>query len=204
MQKYIKIHPADKVAVALCPLPAGTVVSTDQRETTLTEDIPQGHKFALCDLAQGEPVIKYGYPIGLTKEPVKTGAWVHVHNMKTALGDLLEYTYEKQDTSLVPTQERFFNGYKRPDGKNGVRNEIWIIPTVGCVNNVAAAIEKQAQSLIKGSIEAIAAFPHPYGCSQMGDDQENTRRILADLITHPNAGGVLVLDLAVKTVISMY
>ena len=115
--------------------------------------------------------------------------------MKTALGDLLEYTYEKQDTSLVPTQERFFNGYKRPDGKTGVRNEIWIIPTVGCVNNVAAAIEKQAQSLIKGSIEAIAAFPHPYGCSQMGDDQENTRRILADLITHPNAGGVLVLGL---------
>ena len=140
-------------------------------------------------------MIKYGYPIGLTKEPVKTGSWVHVHNMKTALGDLLEYTYEKQDTSLVPTQERFFNGYKRPDGKNGVRNEIWIIPTVGCVNNVAAAIEKQAQSLIKGSIEAIAAFPHPYGCSQMGDDQENTRRILADLITHPNAGGVLVLGL---------
>ena len=195
MQKHIKIHPADKVAVALCPLPAGTVVSIDQREITLTEDIPQGHKFALCDLDQGEPVIKYGYPIGLAKEPIKTGSWVHVHNMKTALGDLLEYTYKKQDTSLVPTEERFFNGYKRPDGKTGVRNEIWIIPTVGCVNNVAAAIEKQAQSLIKGSIEAIAAFPHPYGCSQMGADQENTRRILSDLITHPNAGGVLVLGL---------
>lgn len=195
MQKYIKIHPADKVAVALCPLPAGTLVSIDHKEITLSEDIPQGHKFALCDLAQDEPVIKYGYPIGLTKEPVKAGSWVHVHNMKTALGDLLTYTYEKQDTALAPTEEQFFQGYKRPDGKVGVRNEIWIIPTVGCVNNVAAAIEKQAQPLRKGSIEAIAAFPHPYGCSQMGDDQENTRRILADLITHPNAGGVLVLGL---------
>lgn len=195
MQKYIKIHPADKVAVALCDLPAGTVVSIDHKEITLSEDIPQGHKFALCDLDKEEPVIKYGYPIGLAKAPIKAGTWIHVHNMKTALGDLLTYTYEKQDTALSLTEERFFNGYKRPDGKTGVRNEIWIIPTVGCVNNVAAAIERQAQSLIKGSIEAIAAFPHPYGCSQMGDDQENTRRILADLITHPNAGGVLVLGL---------
>ena len=115
--------------------------------------------------------------------------------MKTALGDLLTYTYDKQETALPPTEERYFQGYRRADGKAGVRNEIWIIPTVGCVNNVATSIEKQAQALKKGSIEAIAAFPHPYGCSQMGDDQENTRQILADLIQHPNAGGVLVLGL---------
>ncbi|MCI7813319.1 MAG: altronate dehydratase family protein [Lachnospiraceae bacterium] len=195
MQTYIKIHPADKVAVALCPLSAGTVISIDQKEINLLEDIPQGHKFALQDLSENEPVIKYGYPIGITKEPVKAGSWIHVHNMKTALGDLLTYTYQKQDTTLPPTEERFFQGYKRADGKVGVRNEIWIIPTVGCVNNVATAIEKKAQSLICGSIEAIAAFPHPYGCSQMGDDQEHTRQILADLINHPNAGGVLVLGL---------
>ena len=195
MQNYIKIHPADKVAVALTPLAAGTVVSIDHKEITLLEDIPQGHKFALEDLTEKEPVIKYGYPIGITKEPVKTGAWIHVHNMKTALGDLLTYTYDKQETALPPTEERYFQGYRRADGKAGVRNEIWIIPTVGCVNNVATSIEKQAQALKKGSIEAIAAFPHPYGCSQMGDDQENTRQILADLIQHPNAGGVLVLGL---------
>lgn len=194
-QKFIKIHPSDKVAVALCPLPAGTVVSIENKEITLAEDIPQGHKFVLENLAENEPVIKYGYPIGITKEPVKKGAWIHVHNMKTALGDLLTYTYEKQDISLAPTQERFFQGYRRADGKAGVRNEIWIIPTVGCVNNVATAIERRAQALISGSIDAIAAFVHPYGCSQMGDDQENTRRILADLVNHPNAGGVLVLGL---------
>lgn len=195
MQEYIKIHPDDKVAVALCPLNAGTVVSINNKELTLLEDIPQGHKFALVDLQEGESVIKYGYPIGITKEPIKAGGWIHVHNMKTALGELLTYTYHKQANPLHPSEERFFQGYRRADGKVGVRNEIWIIPTVGCVNNVAASIEKKAQSLKSGSIEAIAAFPHPYGCSQMGDDQENTRKILADLINHPNAGGVLVLGL---------
>lgn len=194
-QTYIKIHPDDKVAVALRPLAAGTVVTIDKEELTLREDIAQGHKFALQDLAENEPVIKYGYTIGITKQPVKAGEWIHVHNMKTALGDLLTYTYEKKEASLAPTPDRTFLGFRRPDGKAGVRNEIWIIPTVGCVNNVASAIERQAQSLMRGSIEAIAAFPHPYGCSQMGDDQENTRRILADLINHPNAGGVLVLGL---------
>lgn len=195
MQNYIKIHPADKVAVALSPLTAGTVISIDTQEITLKEDIPQGHKFALQTLEAQEPVFKYGSPIGIAKEQIPAGAWIHTHNMKTALGDLLTYTYEKQHTQVVSTEERFFQGYRRADRKVGVRNEIWIIPTVGCVNNIATSIERKAQSMIKGSIEAIAAFPHPYGCSQMGDDQEHTRQILADLINHPNAGGVLVLGL---------
>lgn len=195
MQNYIKIHPADKVAVALSPLAAGTVISIDTQEITLKEDIPQGHKFALQTLEAQEPVIKYGSPIGIAKEQIPAGAWIHTHNMKTALGDLLTYTYEKQHTQVASTEERFFQGYRRADRNVGVRNEIWIIPTVGCVNNIATSIERKAQSMIKGSIEAIAAFPHPYGCSQMGDDQEHTRQILADLINHPNAGGVLVLGL---------
>ena len=195
MQNYIKIHLNDKVAVALCPLAAGTAVSIDGLELTLLEDIPQGHKFALQDLTAEEPVIKYGYPIGITKEPVRAGGWIHVHNMKTGLGDLLTYTYDKQPSELQPTEERFFQGYRRKDGRVGVRNEIWIIPTVGCVNNIASAIERKAQEFVNDHIDAIAAFPHPYGCSQMGDDQENTRQILADLINHPNAGGVLVLGL---------
>lgn len=195
MQNYIKIHPADKVAVALSPLEAGTTISIEGQEITLKENIPQGHKFALQTIEAQEPVIKYGSPIGITKEKIPAGTWVHTHNMKTALGDLLTYTYEKQNTPVIPTEERFFQGYRRADKKVGVRNEIWIIPTVGCVNNIATSVEKKAQSMIKGSIDAIAAFPHPYGCSQMGDDQEHTRQILADLINHPNAGGVLVLGL---------
>ena len=195
MQTYIKIHPEDKVTVALAPLPKGTVVDINHESVTLLEDIPQGHKFALEDMDAETAVIKYGYPIGITKQAIKKGEWIHVHNIKTGLGDLLNYTYQKQDAVLNPTEERFFQGYRRENGKAGVRNEIWIIPTVGCVNNVATSIERQAQSYRKGTIDAIAAFPHPYGCSQMGDDRERARQILADLINHPNAGGVLVLGL---------
>ncbi|MGN0314193.1 MAG: UxaA family hydrolase [Fusicatenibacter sp.] len=195
MQTFIKIHPLDKVAVALKPLSAGDVLTVDGIQITLLEDIPQGHKFALCPLNENEPVIKYGSPIGMAKTTIQPGCWVHTHNMKTGLGDLLTYTYTPQISSLAPTENRYFQGYRRPDGKVGVRNEIWIIPTVGCVNNIATAIERKAQSYKKGTIDDVAAFPHPYGCSQMGDDQEHTRQILADLINHPNAGGVLVLGL---------
>lgn len=195
MKNYIKIHPNDVVAVALSPLAAGTVISIDGTTVTLQEDIPQGHKFALVAIHEGDPIIKYGYPIGYAKTDIPQGSWIHVHNIKTGLGDLLNYTYDRKVTPISPTEERFFDGYRRPNGKVGVRNEIWIIPTVGCVNNIATTIERQAQKFKTGTIDDIAAFPHPYGCSQMGDDQEHTRSILADLINHPNAGGVLVLGL---------
>lgn len=195
MKTYLKIHPDDLVAVALAPLSAGTVVEIQDQTVTLKEDIPQGHKFALADIRAGKLVIKYGSPIGVAKEDISCGAWVHTHNIKTGLGDLLTYTYEPNGMPVTPTNELYFQGYRREDGKVGVRNEIWIIPTVGCVNNVAGAIERRAQALKTDNIDSIAAFPHPYGCSQMGDDQENTRKILADLIQHPNAGGVLVLGL---------
>lgn len=195
MQEFIKIHPHDNVAVALCPLSAGRTFQVDSQSVVLTEDIPQGHKFTLTDLPEGGQVIKYGCPIGFTKEPVSAGAWVHTHNLRTGLGDVLTYTYDRQCTPVTPSEPVFFQGYRRADGKVGVRNNIWIIPTVGCVNNVAAAIEQQAQVYLTEQIDEISAFPHPYGCSQMGDDQEHTRQILADLIRHPNAGGVLVLGL---------
>lgn len=196
MQNFLKIHPKDKVAVALKMLPSGGILNVEGEEITLRADIPQGHKFALCDIAEGEAVIKYGAAIGIAKEDIARGEWVHTHNMKTGLGDVLTYTYEPGPVWELPQEKDFyFQGYRRADGRAAVRNEIWIIPTVGCVNNVASAIEKKAQSFCRGTVEAIAAFPHPYGCSQMGDDQENTRKILADLINHPNVGGVLVLGL---------
>lgn len=195
MKKFIKIHPSDNVAVALCPLEAGEVISIQNEKITLLEDIPQGHKFALAALSENDSVIKYGYPIGVTTKIIQAGSWIHIHNMRTGLGDVLDYTYEKQNIDIHSTQERFFQGYRRANGKVGVRNEIWIIPTVGCVNSIAEAIEKEAKSFIHGTIDSIHAFSHPYGCSQMGEDQENTRKILADLVNHPNAGGILVLGL---------
>ena len=195
MKPFIKIHPADTVAVALSPLKKGTKIQLDGQTVTLTEDIPQGHKFALTDIAEGDSVIKYGNSIGVAKTDIAKGFWIHTHNMKTGLGDLLTYTYNKETTPLAEKEARFFNGYRRKDGLAGVRNEIWIVPTVGCVNNVAQAIEKGSQSFVTENVEGVIAFTHPYGCSQMGDDQENTRKVLADMIHHPNAAGVLVLGL---------
>ena len=196
MQSFLKINDHDNVIVALNTLPQGTeILLEDGQKVTSNMEIPAGHKMAIQDIAKGETVIKYGYPIGHAKESIRCGDWIHIHNLKTALGDLLEYTYEPTPVEEKKTEDVTFLGFKRPNGKVGVRNEIWIIPTVGCVSNVATAIAKQANAYIKGSVDEVVAFPHPYGCSQMGDDQENSRKILADLINHPNAGGVLVLGL---------
>ncbi len=172
MNSYIKIHPDDCVAVALQPLSAGNHISLKDQQMILKENIPQGHKFALCDIPAGSPVIKYGNPIGTAACDILKGTLVHTHNLQTGLGDLLTYTYQKTDTTIPPTEDVSFMGYRRPNGKAGVRNEIWIIPTVGCVSNAATTIAQQAQKFIHGTVEEIVAFPHPYGCSQMGDDQE--------------------------------
>ena len=199
MQDFIKINDSDNVIVALNSIPTGTelTVPVEGGEITVTaqEEIPAGHKMAIREIPADGEIIKYGFRIGNAKEDIHKGQWIHTHNIKTALGDLLDYTYEPACVSLEEKEEATFWGFERKDGKVGVRNEIWIIPTVGCVNNVATAIAREAKAYVEGNVEDVIAFPHPYGCSQMGDDQEHTRTILADLINHPNAGGVLVLGL---------
>lgn len=195
MQDFIRIHEADNVAVALCPIEAGRTLQAGAYQVTAREEIPQGHKVALKPISAGSDVIKYGFRIGIAKEDIPAGGWVHVHNLKTGLGDLLTYQYEPATAVVAETEHAYFDGYRRADGKVGVRNEVWIIPTVGCVNSIARALERKARTLLKGTVEDVIAFPHPYGCSQMGDDQENTRRVLADMVHHPNAAAVLVLGL---------
>lgn len=195
MKDFIKIHEKDNVIVALREIKGGETVPVADGTVTACETIPAGHKMAIRDIAAGAEVVKYGFRIGNAKEDIRAGQWVHVHNLKTALGDLLEYTYEPVHADVAKTENATFMGFQRPNGKGGVRNEIWIIPTVGCVNNIATAMAKAANQRVRGSVEEVVAFPHPYGCSQMGDDQEHTRTILADLVNHPNAGGVLVLGL---------
>ena len=195
MKACVKIHPRDLVAVALTSLAKGASVQLEDQSVTLLEDIPQGHKFALAAIPAGSPVIKYGASIGVAGEDIPQGGWVHTHNLKTGLDGAADYVYEPDSAPLPPTDDCLFLGYRREDGRAAVRNEIWIIPTVGCVNDVARTVEREARSLKTGTIDGIFAFPHPYGCSQTGDDQENTRKALAGLINHPNAGGVLVLGL---------
>ncbi len=199
MQDFIKINDSDNVIVALNSITTGTelTVPVEDGEITVTaqEEIPAGHKMAIREIPADGEIIKYGFRIGNAKEDIHKGQWIHTHNIKTALGDLLDYTYEPACVPQEEKEEATFWGFERKDGKVGVRNEIWIIPTVGCVNNVATAIAREAKAYVEGNVEDVIAFPHPYGCSQMGDDQEHTRTILADLINHPNAGGVLVLGL---------
>ena len=193
--KIIRINALDNVAVALENLEAGCEISAEDFSLVTKEAVPAGHKVALKDIASGEKVIKYGNAIGVATMEIKAGSHVHTHNMKTGLGDLLNYSYSPVEIPATEKKSATFMGYERKNGKAGIRNDIWIIPTVGCVNDVAKAIERESASFAEGSVENVIAFRHPYGCSQMGEDQEHTRQILANLINHPNAGGVLVLGL---------
>ena len=191
MPDFIHIHPKDNVAVALHAIPAGTVFEG----IAAGSDIPQGHKMALKPMAAGEQVVKYGFSIGHTTTEVAAGDWVHTHNMATNLSGEMEYTYNPNIHHPEPVKPDTFLGYRRPNGKVGIRNEIWIIPTVGCVNDVAKMLVRENQDLVRGSIDGLYTFPHPFGCSQTGEDHAQTRKLLAALARHPNAGAVLVLGL---------
>lgn len=191
MTKFIKIHPDDNVAVAIHPVSKGDVYEN----ITITEDIPQGHKAAVRPVKCGENIIKYGFPIGHATKDITPGQWVHTHNMSTNLSGEIEYTYKPDFKYLTPKTPDTFLGYKRNDGKVGIRNEIWIIPTVGCVNDIAKALVNENQHLVKGSIDGLYTFTHPYGCSQTGSDHAQTKKLLAALAKHPNAGSVLILSL---------
>ncbi|NDV45731.1 altronate dehydratase [Paludibacter sp. 221] len=195
--KYLKINPADNVAVAINDLHRGESVTIDNMQIVLNADIPAGHKFALKDIAAKSDIIKYGYPIGHAREDIKQGDWVNEKTIKTNLEGLLDYEYNPHDVDLdIPNRNLTFRGYKRANGEVGVRNEIWIIPTVGCVNGTANSLAEQLRNETKlQGVDAIVAYPHNYGCSQLGDDHENTRKILRDMVLHPNAGGVLVVGL---------
>lgn len=205
MKKIIRINSRDNVAVALADLAKGDVISLeDGTAITITSPITRGHKIALCDIKSGEDVIKYGYPIGYATEEIKKGSAAHVYNIRTKLAESGEYSFSplesrkcmerfekrKAEISDVPA----INVYHRKDGRIAIRNSLWIIPTVGCVNEIAKRLEKWGNENLSVA-DKVHAYTHPFGCSQLGDDHENTRKILSDLVHHPNAGGVLVLSL---------
>lgn len=191
MSKLFKINDKDNVAVALEELKKGEIIGNIK----LLDDIPFGHKVLLNDLKHGENIIKYGNPIGHLTIDCKKGKHIHEHNLKTNLSDIIEYKYCGENEYQPKKCDVTFNGYLRQDGRAATRNEIWIIPTVGCVNNTAKRLEKIGQDIIGDGCDGVFAYTHPFGCSQLGDDQENTRKILASLANHPNAGGVLIVSL---------
>ncbi len=194
---FIKINPADSVVVCLRPMVKGEIIEIDGKKIELLQDTPAGHKVLLDDAPEGTNIIKYGYPIGHARQDLKAGEWVNENNLKTNLAGTLEYEYKPVNEILnIKNENRTFKGYVRKNGEVGVRNEIWIVPTVGCVNGIA---EKLVELLTKETqlegIDAIHAWHHNFGCSQLSDDHENTRKVLRDICLHPNAGAVLVLSL---------
>lgn len=203
--KLIKINSNDNVAVAIQTLFKGDVVTVDGETFTLVTDIPAGHKVALRDIAAEESIIKYGYPIGAAKEAIKKGQHVHAFNIHTLLSESASYNYDravaKEYLEEFQADKKRWEGhvpviqaYDRKNGKIGIRNGLWIVPTVGCVNGISKKLEEWGNKEL-GLEDGVHAWTHPYGCSQMGTDHENTRKILADLVHHPNAGGVLVFGL---------
>ena len=191
-----RVHPDDDVAVALRPLAAGQAVEVEGAAVTLRDDVPQGHKLALRAVAAGEPVRKYGWPIGVAAADIEAGRHVHTHNLRTALSGVDEYRYEPAAAARASSPSgRTFLGYRRRDGRVGTRNEIWILCTVGCVARTAQKIADAAAAQFGGRVDGVHAFTHPFGCSQLGDDLDATRTIIAALARHPNAGGVLILGL---------
>jgi altronate hydrolase len=191
----VVIDPSDSVAVALRPLAAGETIAIGDERVTLRSAVPAGHKVARREIALGDVVVKYGFPVGLTTAPIAPGDWVHSHNLATQLGPTAAYSYAPTPTTATPNEAPTFSGYKRADGRVATRNEIWVLSTVGCVNHAAERIARAANDRAAGAIDGVYAFPHPFGCSQLGDDLLNTQRVLAGLLRNPNAGGVLLLGL---------
>lgn len=193
MNKLFKINEKDNVAVALCDLKKGYT----ENGVTLSRDVPFGNKVLLEDVKAEQDIIKYGYPIGCAKEDIAAGEYVHAHNLKTKLGKgQVSYSYTGDSCEYSPRRtELTFSGFERENGDVGIRNEIWIIPTVGCVNTLCEALKQNALRTFGADPAEIKVFAHPYGCSQLGGDICATQKILASLAAHPNAGGVLIVSL---------
>jgi len=199
MRPFIKLHPNDNVVIALTDFEAGAKIEVDHQLVTLGDAVKQGHKIAFSDVPAGQNIVKYGFPIGHATTDVKMGDHVHTHNTRTNLGEQLDYQYLPElEEKLEAGMKREVQVYHRKNGEVGIRNELWIVPTVGCINKMAGLIKdnflRQVGDLVE-TVDGVIAFEHAYGCSQMGDDHVTTREILQNIVKHPNAGAVLVIGL---------
>lgn len=197
MKEIIKINEKDNVVVVLRDLSKSEIIEVENKKIEIKEDIKRGHKVAISDFKVNDNVIKYGYPIGHAVKDISIGEWIHTHNIKTNLDGIMEYNFNQQLKQVsIENKNLTFDGYRRANGNVGIRNELWIVPTVGCVNGIGERIiEKFKEDVKPVGIDGVEIFKHNYGCSQLGDDHANTRTMLGNLVKHPNAGGVLVLGL---------
>jgi len=201
MNEWIRLHENDHVVIALRGFAKGELVIDGETQVVLSEDVPKGHKILVRAVQKDEDVLKFGYSIGKAKEELSPGCWVHTHNLRTGLKGVLDYTYDPVDESTGTIKQaslladRTFQGYVRSNGDIGIRNEIWIINTVGCINKTCETLARRAGTMYGGQVDGVHHFAHPFGCSQLGDDLIYTQRLLASLVQHPNAAGVLVVGL---------
>ncbi|ANY67375.1 altronate hydrolase [Paenibacillus sp. BIHB 4019] len=205
MNNWVRLNEKDQVVIALTPLSQGDKLALENgRELELLEDVPKGHKIASTPIPQDAHVLKFGYSIGIAKSDIPAGSWVHTHNIGTGLKGFLEYSYDPakgREESAAPAASsanranQTFQGYVRDGGEVGIRNEIWIINTVGCINKTCEIVARRADAMYAGRVDGVYHFAHPFGCSQLGDDLQHTQKLLASLVNHPNAAGVLVMGL---------
>lgn len=196
LRKVIKVHESDNVFVAIVPLKNGAIAKEGSHELVVLQDTPAGHKIASSDIAKGNAILKYGFTIGQATQDIKKGEHIHSHNLATQLDGSESYFYIPR-TAATETSENVptFQGFVRKNGRVGIRNEIWIVNTVGCVNQTAKRVADICRRDFAGRADDFLAHTHPFGCSQLGDDLNNTRNLLSSLILNPNAGGVLVIGL---------
>ncbi|WP_310831706.1 UxaA family hydrolase [Paenibacillus pedocola] len=198
MRDWVRLSEGDHVVSALRDFNASEVLILENGSSlTLIEDVPKSHKILVKPVAEGGDVLKFGYSIGKAKADLLPGSWVHIHNLRTGLGGILDYRYEPQLTEAgpEPAGSKTFQGYLRPGGEVGIRNEIWIINTVGCINKTCEILAKRGSERTAGKADGVYHFAHPFGCSQLGDDLTQTAKLLSSLVHHPNAAGVLVVGL---------
>lgn len=198
MNDWVRLSEKDQVVIALRFLASGENLQLENDQILVVkEDIPKGHKILTSPIKTGQNIYKFGYSIGRAKVDIESGAWVHTHNLVTGLGPILDYNYKpdhdmkQEQVEVTPT----FQGYVRSNGEIGIRNEIWIINTVGCINKTCEILARRGSEHCDDQLDGVFHFAHPYGCSQLGDDLQYTQRLLASLVNHPNAAGVLVVGL---------
>jgi altronate hydrolase len=193
----LRVHPRDDVLVALRDLQPGETIGTSTETLVAKSLVPRGHKIATTAISAGAAVRKYGWPIGRATCDIAAGEHVHTHNLSTALTAHEDYIYTPSSAAALggPAETLTFLGYPRRNGRVGTRNELWVLCTVGCVARTARRIAEIAGERLKSRVDGVYALTHPFGCSQLGDDLLHTRRVLASLAAHPNAGGVLVVGL---------
>ena len=197
MKKYFKINEKDNVVVALVNLMENEVISVDGKEITIKQEVKRGHKVAIEEIRENKDIVKYGFPIGHSLKDILMGEAVHTHNAKTNLNGVTDFVFNQAlNKNSFQNKNLTFKGYVRENGNVGIRNELWIVPTVGCVNGTADKIIERFKEMVgELSLDNVQVFKHNYGCSQLGEDHENTRTILGNVVKHPNAGGVLVFGL---------